>query len=149
MVVKSYSPSNVVVMMTGAAGTSDIVTFDKVDVEYNEDRWGFETSATGHTTRTRSESILGKITFDIPQTAVDNDSIMAQAIEQLAAGTIGSIPGKLTISVNDNWGGSIYNMTEATLVKPQGSNFSKDPNNRTWEFQGELAVNSFDTKGNG
>ncbi len=148
MELRSYSPSNVIVTIASASdGQGTIATFDKVDVEYNEERWGFETSATGHITRTRRESVLGKISIDVPQTSVDNDVIMDMSITQLVAGEVGPIPTKFTLSITDNWGQSMYTMTDATLVQPQGSSFSKDPNNRTWEFQGKLDVPAFVTRG--
>ena len=145
MTLRSYSPSNVIVFVEGRA----ITTFDKVDVEYDDDRWSMSTSATGHTTRTRNESILGKISLDIPQTSIDTDSLMDVTSEQRVAGVVGLIPNKLTITIKDNWGQSMYTMTGGTLIKPQGSSFSKDPNNRTWEFSGLLDPESgFDTRGN-
>lgn len=138
MAVKSYSPGNVIVVI----GPFILKSWEEIEVEYDEDKWKFETGIYDETTRLKNGSSLGTIKITMKQTSVGNT--INTGLYALISDTI-DLAGVIPVFVHDFWNKPLHVMTTASIVKMPKATYSKRVSERVWTFKGELDVNSLVT----
>lgn len=143
---KNYAPGAVVVNING----TQLVSWNNVNADYNEDRWTPSSATTGETTQTRNESKLGTITITLPQTSADNkvlDNLLAEQNKVAADAGSTTEPDFVNVSVTDLWGKNLHDSSEARMVKKPKAEYGKEPTDKEWAFVGDLdnAKNGSDT----
>lgn len=127
MATKTYDPSQVSVIVGGTIVTN----WEKVSVEYDEEKWKFQAGSSGEVTRTKNSNPIGAINIELAQTSSDNAAFSGYA------GSDALIP----IVIQDGGGTSLHSMTEGTCVTVPTAEYAKDDaGTREWTFKGALAT---------
>lgn len=127
MATKTYDPSQVSLIVGGTIVTN----WEKITVEYDEEKWKFGAGSSGEVYRTKNSNPIGTINVELAQTSSDNAAFSGYA------GSDALIP----IIVQDGGGTSLHSMTEATCVTVPSAEYAKDDaGTREWSFKGALAV---------
>jgi len=137
MSTRTYSPKEVSVIVNGFI----IDQFTKVTIEDDEDGVEMSAATTGEPTRTIKHNENGKITIDLPQTALKNSKLTAlykSIRDNYNDITKPANERFASVTVTDNLGGSRDVMSEGTPQKRPGNSYEASVTDRSWVFVGQL-----------
>lgn len=137
MSTRTYSPKEVTVIVNGFI----IDQFTKVTIEDDEDGVEMSAATTGEPTRTIKHNENGKITIDLPQTALRNSKLTAlyKSIRENYNDITKPVNERFaSITVEDTLGGSKDVMAEGTPQKRPGNSYEASVTDRSWVFVGQL-----------
>lgn len=140
MAVKSYSPKKVVAIV----GTFILKSWDEITVDYNEDRWSIDCDRHGNAYRVKNPSNIGTIEITVKQTSLSNtyNSLVYTAISDTL-----DVAGVIPVLIVDLWNAPLHVMPAASIMRVPKSTYAKSVTSRTWQFKGDLTVNSVAIRG--
>jgi hypothetical protein len=129
MATKTYDCKKVLCVVGGIplSGFSD---GDVVDIERNEDTFTLQVGADGESTRSKSNNRSGRFTFHLAQSSAANALLSA-----LAKTDETSNNGAVAVMVKDASGGSVYQASQAWIVKPPTAAFKRESDVRDWVLE--------------
>lgn len=137
MSTRTYSPKEVNVIINGFV----IDQFTKVTIEDDEDGVEMSAAATGEPTRTIKHNENGKVTIDLPQSALKNSRLTAlyKKIRDNYNDITAPVSDRFaSITVEDKLGGSKDVMPEGTPLRRPNNSYEASITDRTWVFVGQL-----------
>lgn len=121
--VLTYDPTQVVV----AIGVIPIDNFEEMEIDQDEDSFGFEVGSSGEVSRIYNASTLTTYKLTLPQTSMLNTKLtVAYATKAFQ-----------NILVSDFNGTEVFSMPKGTIIKPPTTKLSKDSlNTKEWTIKG-------------